>query len=329
MDKEAYIKKLFLEDIERQDSKGSHIMKDDIVRIAEEYGINFKPREAKETIINKIIQAGFYERLFNDFKEFIYIPVWKVAEFYKLNNEQINQLKEIGVITAEVKQDAFYSKDNRDYVYYNKYSLDVFNYSPEGLLKAYNEAYGQEGFKVRIETKTEEELSPILELLKGIAIINNVKSYEHRNQQGYYNYFTMEILNNSEVEGNRLLNDIEKLKAEIKQLKEAHKEGIEEINKKWCEAVGVNSFIEAKRINNMTEYYKRRIDTLEGQLRGYKEQGNIRGAGRKPKFTGEQIQEVLQDRAKGLTMKQLAIKYNCGAGTVHKIIHEYKEIYSK
>lgn len=318
MDKEAYIKKLFLEDIERQDSKGSHIMKEDIIRIAEEYGINFKPKEGKRTIINKIIQAGFYEELFNDFKEFIYIPVWKVAEFYKLNNEQINKLKEIGVITAEVKQDAFYSKDNRDYVYYNKYSLDVFNYSPEGLLRAYNEAYGQEGFKVRIETKTEEELTPILELLKGIAIINNVKSHEHRNQQGYYNYFTMEILNNSEVEGNRLLKDIEKLKAEIKQLKEAHKEDIEEINKKWCNAVGVESYIKARANKDILEYYKNKAQRLEEELKNK----NNRGAGRKPKITAETKEQIKEDRAKGKSIRELAKLYNCSTGSIYNIIKE-------
>lgn len=314
--KEEYIKDLFIKDISRADAQGSHIKKDDIIRIAEEYGINFKPKEGKSTIVEKIINAGFYKRLFKDFKEFVYIPVWKVSGYYKLNNEQIDKLKEIGVITADVKKDSFYSKSSRSVVYYNKYSIDVFNYTAEELLKAYNKAFGQEGFKVRIETKTEEEVNTIIELLSSIAIIKGVTSYEHRNQQGYYNYFTMELLNNSKVEGNRLLNEIEKLKAEINRIKEHNKEEIKEVNKKWCNAVGVESYIQAKDNKYVLEYYKNRAERLEERLKIK----NTRGAGRKPKLPAETVEHIKQDREKGKTIRELAKVYNCSTGTICNIL---------
>lgn len=314
--KEEYIKDLFIKDISRADAQGSHIKKDDIIRIAEEYGINFKPKEGKSTIVEKIINAGFYKRLFKDFKEFVYIPVWKVSGYYKLNNEQIDKLKEIGVITADVKKDSFYSKSSRSVVYYNKYSIDVFNYTAEELLKAYNKAFGQEGFKVRIETKTEEEVNTIIELLSSIAIIKGVTSYEHRNQQGYYNYFTMELLNNSKVEGNRLLTEIEKLKAEINRIKEHNKEEIKEVNKKWCNAVGVESYIQAKDNKYVLEYYKNRAERLEERLKIK----NTRGAGRKPKLPAETVEHIKQDREKGKTIRELAKVYNCSTGTICNIL---------
>lgn len=51
---------------------------------------------------------------------------------------------------------------------------------------------------------------------------------------------------------------------------------------------------------------------------------NERGAGRKTKFTNKQIEQIIQDR-KLLTIKQLAEKYNCSVGLIHKLINEKEE----
>lgn len=324
--KEAFIKKVFIDDLIKADSKGSHIMKADIIRIAEEYGINFKAREGKKAIVNKIIQAGFYESLFNDFKEFIYIPSWVIGRYYGFNGgEEIDQLKTLGVIKEDIVKESFYSKDSKRNVFYNAYPLSVLNYDAEELKKAYDLAFNQLDFKIRVETKTAEEVPKIEEVLKRVFIVHNItpKTYEGR-EEGFKTYYNTSLLNDSEIEGNKLLIDIERLKKEIKDLKQQHREEIERINNKWCNAVGVNSFIEANTNKYTLEHYKSQIDTLKAQIKAYKTQGNIRGAGRKPRFTEEQRELILKDREKGLTMKQLAIKYNCGVGTIHKLIHENK-----
>lgn len=194
----------------------------------------------------------------------------------------------------------------------------------EELKKAYDLAFNQLDFKIRVETQTAEEVPKIEEALKKIFIVLNSPKLYGGGKEGYRTYYNTRLLNDSEIEGNKLLIDIERLKKEIKDLKQQHREEIERINNKWCNAVGVNSFIEANTNKYTLEHYKSQIDTLEAQIKAYKTQGNIRGAGRKPRFTEEQRGLILKDREKGLTMKQLAIKYNCGVGTIHKLIHENK-----
>ena len=323
--REAIIKDALIRDLSKNDSQGSHIMKADLIRIAEEYGITFKSNIKKANLVTKIIQAGFYERLSQDFQEFIYIPNWVIGKYYGFNGgEEIDQLKNIGVIKEDAVKDSFYSRDARREVYYNAYPLTALNYDTEELKKSYDLAFNQLDFKIRVETNTPEEVPQIEEALKRVFIVHNSPMPYKGRKEGYRTYYSTSLLNDSEQESNKLLYDIQRLKKEINQLKQDHKEDIERINNKWCEAVGVKRFIEAKTNKQMIDYYEKKIDTLEGQLKAYRTQGNIRGAGRKPKFTDTQIKEILQDRAEGLTMKQLAIKYNCGAGTIHKVINENK-----
>ncbi|MGL5803608.1 MAG: helix-turn-helix domain-containing protein [Cetobacterium sp.] len=46
--------------------------------------------------------------------------------------------------------------------------------------------------------------------------------------------------------------------------------------------------------------------------------------GRKNKFNSEQIQEIRELRNDGATIKELSIKFECGVGTIHKLINENK-----
>ena len=48
---------------------------------------------------------------------------------------------------------------------------------------------------------------------------------------------------------------------------------------------------------------------------------NARGAGRKPKLTDDQEQEIKQLRATGLSVRQIAAKMSCSTGLVCKILH--------
>lgn len=49
---------------------------------------------------------------------------------------------------------------------------------------------------------------------------------------------------------------------------------------------------------------------------------NERGAGRKAKFTTADIVYMKKYKDSGMTYRQIADLYHCGAGTVHKLINE-------
>ena len=52
---------------------------------------------------------------------------------------------------------------------------------------------------------------------------------------------------------------------------------------------------------------------------------NARGAGRKAKFTDDQVDEIRRLREDGNTIKEIANRYNCSVGLIHKLINEQKE----
>ena len=49
---------------------------------------------------------------------------------------------------------------------------------------------------------------------------------------------------------------------------------------------------------------------------------NARGAGRKAKFTDDQVDEIRRLREDGNTIKEIAKRYNCSVGLIHKLINE-------
>ena len=51
---------------------------------------------------------------------------------------------------------------------------------------------------------------------------------------------------------------------------------------------------------------------------------NARGAGRKAKFTDDQVDEIRRLREDGNTIKEIANRYNCSVGLIHKLINEKK-----
>lgn len=50
---------------------------------------------------------------------------------------------------------------------------------------------------------------------------------------------------------------------------------------------------------------------------------NNRGAGRKPKFSQDQVEEIIKLRKQGHTFASLSKKYNCSIGLIHKLINEH------
>nr|WP_243157373.1 hypothetical protein [Clostridium perfringens] len=88
------LKEIFLSELKNN----KDTPKQEIIKLAEEYGIDFKPREAKSKIIDKLVVAVKFDIIFNKFEKFGYIPTWTIANFYGVNIERIDQLHKIGAI---------------------------------------------------------------------------------------------------------------------------------------------------------------------------------------------------------------------------------------
>ncbi len=287
------IKRYFLEQLK---SQKCDVSKEDIINLAEECGIELKNnRMAKEKIIDLIVEHGQYNKLFEYFNEFVKVPTWEVADYYHMTSNEINSLKYIGVIKEETEEKEFYSRSNKEYFTALMYPLSVFNYKEEELKKAYDNAYGGETYALRLETRKSEELKQLISVLSKIFKIEKAPAtYDHRNNRGQYTYLKVKLLNNTEEEGNRFLKEIDNLKEEIKQLK---KENIEYV----------------KALN---EY--KNLSRIEPQKR------NARGAGRKPKFSKEDIigMEIMKEN--GSTYQQIAEEYKTSKVTVIKYLKKKK-----
>lgn len=70
-------------------------------------------------------------------------------------------------------------------------------------------------------------------------------------------------------------------------------------------------------------FANQRISELEEQLKNIKK--NDRGAGRKEKFNKEQIEQILEARRQGKSIRVIAKEFSCSAGLIHKILNEKKE----
>ena len=67
--------------------------------------------------------------------------------------------------------------------------------------------------------------------------------------------------------------------------------------------------------------FKRNLDEMD-QLKKNFLMHNARGAGRKAKFTDDQVDEIRRLREDGNTIKEIAKRYNCSVGLIHKLINE-------
>ena len=90
--------------------------------------------------------------------------------------------------------------------------------------------------------------------------------------------------------------------------------------------------IELEKYKNEIEAYISKITELNMQLNKNEEKinnlnknsliHNARGAGRKAKFTDDQVDEIRRLREDGNTIKEIAKRYNCSVGLIHKLINE-------
>ena len=53
---------------------------------------------------------------------------------------------------------------------------------------------------------------------------------------------------------------------------------------------------------------------------------NIRGAGRKEKFTPQEKEKIIERRSNGTKLKDLALEFDCSIGMIHKVLNSVKDI---
>lgn len=218
-----FIKGILLNELETN----KDIPKEDLIKIAEDIGVPAKQKEAKQKIISRIVQEGFYNRLYEAFHESIYVPIWSVADYYKMNSQQITDLVNIKVITEQPTQKEYYSRKNKGTFTASTFPLTVFNYDREVLQLAYKEAFAQSGYKIRIETETQEEVQQLVAELRKVFLVEYDPAIYERRGSGYNSYMTVKLLNNSEHETNRLLHKIQELERQMDDLKKQHRKELQ------------------------------------------------------------------------------------------------------
>ncbi|MGL5714251.1 MAG: helix-turn-helix domain-containing protein [Paraclostridium sp.] len=69
------------------------------------------------------------------------------------------------------------------------------------------------------------------------------------------------------------------------------------------------------------EKFKRTMEDLDG-IKKNSFRHNARGAGRRTKFTDAQVDEIKKLREDGSTIKEIASRFECSVGLIHKLINE-------
>ena len=282
------IEQLFIENLKINIGKNKPIAKDDIIRFALEQGIKVGGKDSIASILERIDDNDLIDKLYNSFVKYIYIPSWKVAKHYGLESYQLEQLKQNNLIEADTKEGSFYSRESRCNVSYDLYPFDMlFKYNSEHLKELYNNTFNKPSYKLRLGTKTKEDVQIIINELEKVFKVGTYESYENRNKQGYYSYFDIELMNNNEQGTNTLQAKINRLQEEINSLKN-----------------------ENSKLQNKIE-----CSTIK----------NERGAGRRKKFNTEQVNAILEARDEGKSIRSLAKEFNCSIGLIHKLINEHNK----
>lgn len=126
-----------------------------------------------------------------------------------------------------------------------------------------------------------------------------------------------EIINNQ----NRKIEYLEqKLKKEIKSNEEDLREAYRESAALELQ-IASNDREYNRHIKELEKYYTYELYKLKNEKNSICKIHNERGAGRKSRFTDEQIKEIKQYRTSGKTIKEIAELFNCSVGLIHKIIN--------
>lgn len=201
-------------------NKGSEteVSKDDIRRFAGEHGIGTLARTSKANIIGTIVKNGLIEELYNAFQEFLHIPHWEVAKYFGLTSQELEGLREAGVIEYQPIQKKI---KGRNGIYYAAaFPLEVLDLDPDSLKERHKQIFTDNVFRVRIETKNEDQLPGIVALLSESFEMTKISIYEHNNESGQYTYFTLKPLIKSTEYNNKLAAELNRLKLSTSRLEE-------------------------------------------------------------------------------------------------------------
>ena len=72
------------------------------------------------------------------------------------------------------------------------------------------------------------------------------------------------------------------------------------------------------------DYKALQVELQQIRTQSHTEPHNARNAGRKPKFTNEQMEQVRKMAADGLSVRKIAAEMSCSIGLVCKILHSNK-----
>lgn len=151
----------------------------------------------------------------------------------------------------------------------------------------------------RLEKKVETD-SEIIQKLND----ENYKYQENANK-GFENSSTYR----------QMLKEIDDLKLKLKVANDSSKHNREMYENELKRSdVLINEIKETKKCE---EHYKELLSNNETTRIK-----NERGAGRKARFTEQQIAEIKMYRIQGKTIKEIAQMYNCSVGLIHKLINE-------
>lgn len=269
---------IFIEAVGYATGKGKAIEKGELVALASELNIDFKPRESKEKIIKKIVEAGKEQELYERFKDRYLLPYWVIYKYFGLNYEKWEALKKLGVVECETGTKVEYDKEYKRDCEVPVYKIEVLEkYEKEYLQEEYNKAYNQKGYRVRVEVESEEDAEHIENELAKVFRVSSRTDYEHRNEDGYYSYFYIKELNENEQQTNALLVEIEELKKRIEKQRKEHKEELE----RRCDFLNQKAENQRKWKNEA----KKRVEELEKEIQELKNEQNI-------KAESEQVQEL-------------------------------------
>ena len=141
---------------------------------------------------------------------------------------------------------------------------------------------------------------------------------------GNYYYITIDTSKKESIEDESYEVEIEELKSKIDCLNDVIAR-LERNNKRLEDDVEkykkdylyyFNEYLKLK-----DKDFKRNLDEMD-QLKKNSLMHNARGAGRKAKFTDDQVDEIRRLREDGNTIKEIANRYNCSVGLIHKLINE-------
>ena len=181
------------------------------------------------------MEEGYFDELYEVFSKVLYIPVWKIAKYYGVSGDDILQLQRLGIITEVPIEKEFYNKNDREYFTANLYNIKIFEHTKEEIQSALNIANSGDSYNIRIETDTKEEIEPLINKIAQIFKIGNYRVYDRRDG-GFNTYLSIKVLNNSELEKNVLMEEIQALKKELKDqeitLEKAHKREISIMQRK-------------------------------------------------------------------------------------------------